>query len=105
MPSLAALKILTWLESDYLAVPDSAALNGMKALAGGVNSDSLVVYGESLTASVSVMLGLSADELLRDRLGRDSSSQAVLFGLEYIRFMENKTKYNMGSESTRRYAL
>jgi hypothetical protein len=65
MPSLVALKILTWLASDYLAVPDSAALNGMKALAGGVNSDILVVCGESSTASVGVMLGLNADELLQ----------------------------------------
>jgi hypothetical protein len=65
MPSLAALEILTWLASDYLAVPDSAALDGMKALAEGVNSDILVVCGESSTASVGVMLGLSADELLQ----------------------------------------
>lgn len=59
MPSLAALKILTRPTSDYLAVPDRVAVNGMKVLAEGVDSGILIVCGESSMASVTVMLELS----------------------------------------------
>lgn len=80
-PSPAALKVLTWLTSDYLAVPDSAAVDGMKALADG-EDDIPVVCGESSAASMGIMLGSSVDQSLREKLGLNSSNQVVLFGLE-----------------------
>lgn len=81
-PSPAALKVLTWLASDYVAVPDSVAVDGMKALADGAEGDIPVVCGESSAASMGVILGSSADPSLREKLGLNSSSQVVLFGLE-----------------------
>lgn len=81
-PSPAALKVLTWLASDFFAVPDSVAVDGMKALAYGEEGDIPVVCGQSSVASMSIMLGSSVDQFLREKLGLNSSSQVVLFGLE-----------------------
>ncbi|KAI1361710.1 tryptophan synthase beta subunit-like PLP-dependent enzyme [Xylaria arbuscula] len=81
-PSPAAWKILSWLASDFLSVPDSAAIEGMKALANGFEGDVPVVCGESSAASMGVMLASGVDPSLRERLGLDASSQVVLFGLE-----------------------
>lgn len=81
-PSPAALKVLTWLTSDYVAVPDSAAVEGMKALADGVEGDVPVVCGESSAASIGIMLGSTVDRSFCEKLGLNSSSQVLLFGLE-----------------------
>ncbi|KAJ5095806.1 hypothetical protein NUU61_005162 [Penicillium alfredii] len=54
----------------------------MKALADGAEGDSPVVCGESLAASMGVMLETSTNQSLREKLGLDSSSQVLLFGLE-----------------------
>lgn len=81
-PSPAAWKILTWLTSDFIAVPDSAAVEGMKALANGAEGDIPVVCGESSAASMGVMLGSGSDPILREKLGMDENSQVVIFGLE-----------------------
>ncbi|CRL24721.1 Pyridoxal phosphate-dependent enzyme, beta subunit [Penicillium camemberti] len=81
-PSPAALKVLTWLASDFIAVPDSVAVDGMKALAYGEEGDIPVVCGESSAASMGIMLGSTTDPSLRENLGLNSSSQVVLFGLE-----------------------
>ncbi|KAF4768805.1 hypothetical protein HAV15_008623 [Penicillium sp. str.  len=81
-PSPAALKVLTWLASDFIAVPDSVAVDGMKALAYGEEGDIPVVCGESSAASMGIMLGSTTDPSLREKLGLNSSSQVVLFGLE-----------------------
>lgn len=81
-PSPAAWKVLTWLASDFVAVPDSAAVEGMKALASGSEGDVPVVCGESSAASFGVMLESATDTNLRENLGLDDSSQAIFFGLE-----------------------
>jgi diaminopropionate ammonia-lyase len=81
-PSPAALKVLTWLASDFMAVPDSVAVDGMKALAYGKEGDIPIVCGESSAASMGIMLGSSTDPSLREKLGLNSSSQVILFGLE-----------------------
>lgn len=81
-PSPAALKILLWLASDFIAVPDSTAVDGMKALATGLGQDIPVVCGESSAASMGLMLRAGEDLSLREKLGLDSNSQVLLFGLE-----------------------
>ncbi|KAL1620797.1 hypothetical protein SLS56_009463 [Neofusicoccum ribis] len=81
-PSPAAWKVLSWLASDFVAVPDSAAVDGMKALAGGLGGDIPVVCGESSAASVGVLLKAGNDLSLRENLGLNGNSQVVLFGLE-----------------------
>ncbi|PLB48787.1 tryptophan synthase beta subunit-like PLP-dependent enzyme [Aspergillus steynii IBT 23096] len=81
-PSPAAWKVLSWLASDFLAVPDSVAVEGMKALASGSEGDVPVVCGESSAASMGIMLGARMDQSLREKLGLNEKSQVVLFGLE-----------------------
>ena len=81
-PSPAAWKLLTWLASDFIAVPDSVAVEGMKALANASEGDIPVVCGESSAASLGVMLGSATDGRLREQLGFDGKSQAIFFGLE-----------------------
>lgn len=81
-PSPAAWKILTWLTSDFVAVPDEVAIEGMKALASGSGGDTPVVCGESSAANMGVMLQAARDEQLREKLGLNKDSQVVLFGLE-----------------------
>jgi diaminopropionate ammonia-lyase len=81
-PSPAAWKILTWLASDFIAVPDSVAVKGMKALANGDEGDVPVVCGESSAASMGVVLGCGSDSSLREKLGLDGNSQVIIFGLE-----------------------
>ncbi|KAI0866555.1 tryptophan synthase beta subunit-like PLP-dependent enzyme [Xylaria cubensis] len=81
-PSPAAWKILEWLASDFIAVPDSVAADGMKALAEGKHDDVPVVCGESSAANMGVLLKAGGDSTLRDRLGLNEHSQCVIFGLE-----------------------
>ncbi len=75
--SPAAWKILDWLGSDFVAVPDEWALAGMRALAAGTPP---VVCGESSAAAVGLLL--SADTELRQRLGLGPESRVLLFGCE-----------------------
>ncbi|KAH7463465.1 hypothetical protein FOMA001_g18154 [Fusarium oxysporum f. sp. matthiolae] len=81
-PSPAAWKVLTWLASDFVAVPDEVAVEGMKELASGRGGDIPVVCGESSAASMGIMLQSAKDETFREKLGLTSDSQVVLFGLE-----------------------
>ncbi|KAL7622909.1 hypothetical protein AAE478_006588 [Parahypoxylon ruwenzoriense] len=98
-PSPAAWKVLNWLASDFVTVPDSVAVDGMRALASGGEGDVPIVIGESSAASVGLLLGGLGEEgmegmegavrgmpvrgeLVRGNLGLDESSQVVIFGLE-----------------------
>ncbi|RAK86386.1 tryptophan synthase beta subunit-like PLP-dependent enzyme [Aspergillus costaricaensis CBS 115574] len=81
-PSPAAWKLLNWLASDFLAVPDSIAVEGMKALANGDEGDIPVVCGESSAASMGVLLESVSNSSLRESLGLDENSQVIIFGLE-----------------------
>ena len=82
-PSLAAWKVLSWLASDFVAVPDSVAVAGMKALANGQkHGDVPMVCGESSAATMGLLMETSKDSVLCEKLGLDANSQVVLFGLE-----------------------
>ncbi|KAL2858437.1 pyridoxal-phosphate dependent enzyme-domain-containing protein [Aspergillus pseudoustus] len=81
-PSPAAWKILSWLASDFISVPDSFAVDGMRVLAAGRAGDVPVVCGESSSASMGVLLRAAQDIFLREKLGLDVTSQVLLFGLE-----------------------
>lgn len=82
-PSPAAWKVLSWLASDFLAVPDSVAVAGMKALADGqMQGDVPIVCGESSAAPMGLLMEASGDSVLREKLGLSASSRVVLFGLE-----------------------
>lgn len=54
----------------------------MRALAEGLGGDIPVVCGESSAATMGVMLKAGNDISLREKLGLDSNSQVLLFGLE-----------------------
>lgn len=79
-PSPAAWKILDWLTSDFVAVPDSVAIHGMGGLADGKHGDVPVVCGESSAATVGILL--SSDWTFRGRLGLNENSRCVVFALE-----------------------
>lgn len=81
-PSPAAWKILEWLTSDFVTVPDSVAVDGMVALAEGKHGDIPVVCGESSAANMGVLLEAGRDKNFRERLGLNERSQCLLFGLE-----------------------
>lgn len=81
-PSPAAWKVLEWLTSDFVAVPDSVAVDGMKSLADANQGDVPVVCGESSAANMGVLLWAGSDQGLREKLGLNERSQCVIFGLE-----------------------
>ncbi|KXH42129.1 hypothetical protein CNYM01_07337 [Colletotrichum nymphaeae SA-01] len=81
-PSPAAWKILEWLTSDFIAVPDRVAVDGMIALAEGKHGDIPVVCGESSAATMGVLLKAGCNEAFREKLSLDARSQCVIFGLE-----------------------
>lgn len=81
-PSPAAWKILDWVASDFVAVPDSFAIDGMRALAGGKHGDIPVVCGESSAANIGVLLKAGNDKILRERLRLNEDSRCVIFALE-----------------------
>ena len=79
--SPAAWKILDWLVSDYLAIPDAWAADGMRALADG-GGDVPIVSGESAAGGMGLLLAAADDPRLRADLGLDEGSCVVLFGGE-----------------------
>lgn len=83
-PSPAAWKILDWLSSNFVAVPDSVAIDGMRVLAEGKHGDIPVVCRESSAATVGVLLNSGSDNdwTLRGRLGLNENSRCVVFALE-----------------------
>lgn len=81
-PSPAAWKILDWLASDFVAVPDSVAIEGMRVLAEGRHGDIPVVCGESSGANMGVLLKAGSDKTFREKLGLNETSRCVVFSLE-----------------------
>lgn len=81
-PSPAAWKILDWLVSDFVAVPDSVAIDGMRTLAEGTHGDVPVVCGESSAANIGLLLKAASDKALREGLGLNENSRCVVFALE-----------------------
>ncbi|KAB8273735.1 pyridoxal-phosphate dependent enzyme-domain-containing protein [Aspergillus minisclerotigenes] len=81
-PLPAAWKVLHWLASGFVAVPDTIAVASMKTLASGCEGDISVVSGESSAANMCVLLRASTDSTVRNKLGLDANSQVLLFVLE-----------------------
>jgi diaminopropionate ammonia-lyase len=79
--SPAAWKLLEWLASDYVAIPDSWSSHAMTTLADGAG-DVPIVSGESAAAGLGVLLKTAEDPELRGKLGLNEASQVVLFGGE-----------------------
>lgn len=79
--SPAAMKILSWLASDYIAIPDTLVVAAMRALASG-DHDAPVVSGESAAGGMATLIAAAGDPVLRSALGLDSRSVVVLFGGE-----------------------
>ena len=80
--SSVAWTILNRAASDVLAIPDSAAISAMQALAEGIGGDSPIVGGESGVGGLAGLIAASADPQLRQRLGLSESSRVLLFGSE-----------------------
>lgn len=81
-PSPAAWKILDWLASDFVTVPDSIAIHGMRVLAEGKHGDIPVVCGESSASNIGVLQKAGSDKALRTRLGLNERGRCVIFALE-----------------------
>jgi diaminopropionate ammonia-lyase len=81
-PSPAAWKILAWLASDFVSVPDKVAVEGMKVFANADHGDIPVVCGESSAANMGVLLQARSDDALRQTLGLDNRSEVLIFNLE-----------------------
>jgi diaminopropionate ammonia-lyase len=81
-PSPAAWKVLSWLASDFVSVPDTVAVEGMKMLASAPYGDVPVVSGESSAANMGILLQAGSDNTLRELLGLNNKSQVLLFSLE-----------------------
>jgi diaminopropionate ammonia-lyase len=79
--SPAAWKVLEWLGSDFMRIPDSWVVDAMKVLADG-RGDMPIVSGESAAGGMGIVLKAASDLNLRTVLGLDASSQVVLFGCE-----------------------
>ena len=79
--SPAAWKILDWLASDYLTIPDTLAVEAMHVLAHG-GHDVPIVSGESAAGGMAVLLATRNDPALRQNLGLDQTSRVLLFGGE-----------------------
>jgi diaminopropionate ammonia-lyase len=79
--SPAAWRVLEWLTSDFLTIPDAWAAQAMRDLADG-GGDTPIVCGESAAGGMAVLLEAADDPGLRERLGLTPDSRVVLFGLE-----------------------
>jgi diaminopropionate ammonia-lyase len=80
--SSVAWTILRQAASDVLAIPDSAAIQAMRALAEGIGGDPPLVGGESGVGGLAGLIAACADPGLRKILGLTPSSRVLLFGSE-----------------------
>jgi diaminopropionate ammonia-lyase len=80
--STVAWTILRQAASDVLAIPDSAAVKAMRALAEGIGGDAPLVGGESGVGGLAGLIAACADPNLRKILGLTPSSRVLLFGSE-----------------------
>jgi len=80
--SVLAWQILRQAVDQVLTVPDQAAVDCMRLLAHGVDSDPPVVAGESAVAGLAGLLAVAQEPALRQALGLDASSRVLLFGTE-----------------------
>jgi len=68
--------------SDFITLPDQAAIHAMRYLARGTFGDAPIVAGESAVAGLAVLLAAIAQPTLKSSLGLTSESQVLLFGTE-----------------------
>jgi diaminopropionate ammonia-lyase len=80
--STIAWEILRHATGDALAIPDSAAISAMRALAEGIGGDSPIVGGESGVGGLAGLLAASGDPQIGRRLGLDESARVLVFGSE-----------------------
>ncbi|MFZ6763616.1 diaminopropionate ammonia-lyase [Pseudoroseomonas sp. WGS1072] len=78
-PSLLAWQELERAAFAFMAVPDAAAVDGMRLLA---RQSPPVVAGESAVAGLAGLLLAVADPAARDALGLSADSRVLLFGTE-----------------------
>jgi diaminopropionate ammonia-lyase len=67
---------------DFLAISDSAAVNAMRILAAGVDTDLPIVAGESGAAGLAGLIALAEDAGLAAATGLDSQSRVLLINTE-----------------------
>ena len=77
-----AWQILRQAASDALAIPDTAAIAAMQALAEGIGGDAPIVAGESGVGGLAGLMAAAADPELRRQLGLDAEAHVLLFGSE-----------------------
>jgi diaminopropionate ammonia-lyase len=80
--SSVAWEILRLAASDGLAIPDSAAVAAMRALADGTGGDPPLVGGESGVGGLAGLMAAVAEPTIARRLGLDGSARVLLFGSE-----------------------
>src|SRR4029077_2766462 len=73
--SALAWTILRRAASDVLAIPDSAAIHAMRALAEGIGGDAPLVGGESGVGGLAGLIAACADPALRKHLQLNDASR------------------------------
>jgi diaminopropionate ammonia-lyase len=68
--------------SDFITLPDQAAIEAMRCLARGSFGDAPIVAGESAVAGLAVLLAAISEPSLKQALDLNADSQVLLFGTE-----------------------
>ncbi len=80
--SLLAWDVLAEGADFFVTLPDSAAVEMMRALARGHDGDPPIVAGESAVAGIAGAAALAGDARLRAEVGLDSRARVLVFGTE-----------------------
>ncbi|MEZ5823768.1 MAG: diaminopropionate ammonia-lyase [Geminicoccaceae bacterium] len=81
-PSLLAFEVLDEGTAAFMSVPDSAAAECMRLLAGGVDGDDPVTAGESAVAGLAGVMALMSEPEKAARIDLGPTSRVLLFGSE-----------------------
>lgn len=80
--SLLAWEVLRQAASDFMTIPDAAAIAAMRALAAGLDGDPRIVGGEAGVGGLAGLIAAAADAQSRAALGLDEGSVVLLVGSE-----------------------
>lgn len=80
--SSVAWPVLQAAASEFVTVPDAAAVAAMRWLAEGVDGDPRLVGGEAGVGGLAGLIAAAADPAARRALGLDASSSVLLVGSE-----------------------
>ncbi len=80
--STLAWTILVKGTSDFVTLPDQAAIEAMRCLARGSFGDVPIVAGESAVAGLAVLLAAISEPSLKQALDLKTDSQVLVFGTE-----------------------